>query len=51
MRTVVGLSGTLVHLAEDGGPNSAMQLPFLLASEGFEIVGQAAVSRPPLSAR
>jgi hypothetical protein len=35
----------LVHLAEDGGPNSAMQLPFLLASEGFEIVGQAAVSR------
>src|SRR5262249_36799433 len=48
--TVVGLSGTLVRLAAHDGQASVVQLPYLLASEGFEVIGGAVVRRPPLSA-
>jgi hypothetical protein len=38
-RTVVGLAGTVVRLADEHGRTMAVQLPFLLASGGFEVVG------------
>ena len=37
--TVVGLSGVLVRLADQLGRISAMHLPTLMTSEGFEVVG------------
>ena len=49
-QTVVGLSGTLVRLAGQDGAASVVQLAHLLASEGFEIIGGAGRTRPPLSA-
>lgn len=50
VQTVVGLSGTLVRLADHDGQASVVQLAYLLASGGFEIVGGADRARPPLSA-
>ena len=50
VQTVVGLSGTLVRLAGQDGQASVVQLAYLLASEGFEIIGGAGRMRPPLSA-
>ena len=49
-QTVVGLSGTLVRLAGPDGAASVVQLAHLLASEGFEVIGGADRTRPPLSA-
>ena len=49
-QTVAGLSGTLVRLAGQDGAASVVQLAHLLASEGFEIIGGADRTRPPLSA-
>ena len=49
-QTVVGLSGTLVRLAGQDGAASVVQLAHLLASEGFEVIGGAGRTRPPLSA-
>ena len=49
-QTVAGLSGTLVRLAGQDGQASVVQLAHLLASEGFEVIGGAGRSRPPLSA-
>ena len=48
--TVVGLSGTLVRLATHDGKASVVQLPYLLADAGFEVIGGTAARRPPLSA-
>ncbi|MFJ7280837.1 Mu transposase C-terminal domain-containing protein [Kitasatospora sp. NPDC098663] len=39
LHTVVGLSGVLVRLADQLGRISAMHLPTLMTSEGFEVVG------------
>ncbi len=47
---MAGLSGTLVRLAGQDGQASVAQLAHLLASEGFEIIGGAGRTRPPLSA-
>ena len=49
MQTVVGLAGTLVRLAGYDGQASAVLLAHLLASEGFEIVGDPDQRRPPVS--
>jgi putative transposase len=50
-QTVVGLSGTLVHLAGQDGQAGVVHLAHLLASEGFEIIGGAdRRRRPSLSA-
>ncbi|WP_307840970.1 hypothetical protein [Streptomyces sp. GESEQ-4] len=40
LHTVVGLSGTLVRLADEAGRASLVLLPHLLAAEGFEFLGQ-----------
>ena len=48
IQTVVGLSGTLVRLADHDGRTSAIQLAHLLGHDGFEIVGGA--GRVPLAA-
>ena len=48
-QTVAGLSGTVVRLAGPDGAASVVQLAHLLASEGFEIIGGADRTRPPLS--
>jgi hypothetical protein len=50
VQTVAGLSGTLVRLAGQDGRASVVQLAHLLASEGFEVIGGADRTRPPLSA-
>ena len=50
VQTVAGLSGTLVRLAGPDGQASVVQLAHLLASEGFEVIGGAVRTRPPLSA-
>ncbi len=49
VQTVVGLTGTLVRLAEQDGQATVVQLAHLLASEGFEIVGGSGQKRPPMS--
>jgi hypothetical protein len=36
---VVGLSGVLVRLADEHGQSSAMHLPMLMTSPGFEVIG------------
>ena len=50
VQTVAGLSRTLVRLAGQDGRASVVQLAHLLASEGFEVIGGADRTRPPLSA-
>ncbi|MEW2810358.1 hypothetical protein AB0929_25100 [Streptomyces massasporeus] len=40
LHTVVGLSGTLVRLADEAGRASLVLLPHLLTAEGFEFLGQ-----------
>lgn len=47
VHTVVGLSGALVRLADEHGQGSAMHLPTLMTSPGFEVLGSAAVRRLP----
>ncbi|MEU3629688.1 MULTISPECIES: Mu transposase C-terminal domain-containing protein [Streptomyces] len=42
LHTVVGLSGTTVRLLDEAGSASLVLLPHLLASEGFELIGQGA---------
>ncbi len=46
---VVGLSGTLVRLADEQGRTSVVHLPHLLATDGFEHLGErvAAPALPP----
>ncbi|MFF7984154.1 integrase [Streptomyces sp. NPDC007901] len=39
VHTVVGISGMLVRLADELGQSSAMHLPTLMTSPGFEVVG------------
>jgi len=48
-QTVVGLSGTLVRLADEQGRTSVVHLPHLLAADGFEHLGErvAAPALPP----
>jgi putative transposase len=48
-QTVVGLSGTLVRLADEQGRTSVVHLPHLLAADGFEHLGErvAAPVLPP----
>jgi putative transposase len=41
-QTVVGLSGTLVRLADEQGCGSVVHLPYLLAADGFERLGERA---------
>ncbi|MGV9386243.1 hypothetical protein ACWDRB_61305 [Nonomuraea sp. NPDC003707] len=40
-QTVVGLSGTVVRLADEHGQVSVVQLVHLLASDGFEHLGKS----------
>jgi putative transposase len=47
MHTVVGIAGVLVRLADEHGQPSAMHLPTLMASAGFEVVGSAGRPRLP----
>jgi hypothetical protein len=42
LHTVVGLSGTTVRLLDEAGSASLVLLSHLLASEGFELIGQGA---------
>jgi hypothetical protein len=51
LHTVVGLSGTLVRLADAHGQVSALHLPQLQASPGFAIVAQRAAVRVPPAGR
>ena len=48
-QTVVGLSGTLVRLADEQGRTSVVHLPHLLAADGFEHLGER-VPMPALPA-
>ena len=48
-QTVVGLSGTLVRLADEHGRTSVVHLPHLLAADGFEHLGER-VAAPTLPA-
>ncbi len=49
VQTVVGLSGTLVRLADEHGATCALHLPFLLTSDGFEVTGgRPAAPLPPV---
>jgi len=48
-QTVVGLSGTLVRLADEQGRTSVVHLPHLLAADGFEHLGER-VAAPALPA-
>jgi len=43
-QTVVGLSGTLVRLADEQGRSSVVHLPYLLAADGFEHLGERAAA-------
>ncbi len=43
-QTVVGLSGTLVRLADEQGRSSVVHLPYLLAADGFERLGERAAA-------
>ncbi len=43
-QTVAGLSGTLVRLADEDGGTSVIHLPYLLAAEGFEHLGERAAA-------
>jgi hypothetical protein len=45
VHTVVGLSGVLVRLADEQGQGSAMHLPTLMVSPGFEVLGSGGRSR------
>lgn len=49
VHTVVGLSGMLVRLADEHGQGSAMHLPTMMMSSGFEVLGSAGPARrlPP----
>ncbi len=47
VHTVVGISGVLVRLADEHGVGSAMHLPALMASRGFEILGAGSQRRLP----
>lgn len=47
VHTVVGLSGVLVRLADEHGQGSAMHLPTLMVSPGFEVIGSASARRLP----
>jgi hypothetical protein len=49
VQTVVGLSGTLVRLADEQGRGSVVHLPYLLAADGFERLGEPAAT-PVLAA-
>jgi hypothetical protein len=49
VQTVVGLSGTLVRLADEQGRSSVVHLPHLLAADGFEQLGERAAA-PVLTA-
>ncbi|WP_238013780.1 Mu transposase C-terminal domain-containing protein [Dactylosporangium sp. AC04546] len=40
IQTVVGLSGTLVRLVDERGRGSVVHLPYLLAADGFEQLGE-----------
>jgi len=43
-QTVAGLSGTLVRLADESGGTSVIHLPYLLAADGFEHLGERAAA-------
>lgn len=45
VHTVVGISGVLVRLADEHGQSSAMHLPTLMTSPGFEVIGSGGVRR------
>lgn len=47
VHTVVGLSGVLVRLADEHGQGSAMHLPTLMLSPGFEVIGSTSARRLP----
>ncbi|WP_338897287.1 Mu transposase C-terminal domain-containing protein [Streptomyces sp. TG1A-60] len=47
VHTVVGLSGVLVRLADEHGQSSAMHLPTLMTSPGFEVIGSHGARRLP----
>jgi putative transposase len=47
VHTVVGTSGVLVRLADEHGVGSAMLLPALMVSRGFEILGAGSPRRLP----
>jgi hypothetical protein len=49
VQTVVGLSGTLVRLADEQGRGSVVHLPHLLGADGFERLGER-VAGPALPA-
>ena len=51
VHTVVGLSGTLVRLADEQGSSCALHLPHLLTSPGFEILEQRPAARVPQAGR
>jgi hypothetical protein len=51
VHTVVGLSGTLVRLADEQGSPCALHLPHLLTSQGFEILEQRSATRVPQAGR
>lgn len=45
VHTVVGISGVLVRLADEHGQSSAMHLPTLMTSPGFEVIGSGGARR------
>ncbi len=45
VHTVAGMSGVLVRLADEQGQGSAMHLPTLMVSPGFEVLGSGGRSR------
>jgi putative transposase len=49
VQTVVGLSGTLVRLADEQGRGSVVRLPYLLGADGFQRLGER-VAGPVLPA-
>lgn len=51
VHTVVGLSGTLVRLADEQGSSCALHLPHLLSSPGFVILEQRPAVRVPQAGR
>lgn len=50
IRTVVGLSGTLVLLTDEAGHTTGIRLADLLVETDFEVVGQRSTAPPPGSA-
>lgn len=50
IQTIVGVSGTVVRLAREDGEASVIQLAYLLASPGFEVLDREERPRQPLSA-